>query len=87
MTAWAGFLFAWQQIKKPAQAVKNVSPHHILHRYSGIVCLNWPHRHITKAERVPRGVFSYAVTQSELCWNQASNEPTGEFLGIVQGFS
>lgn len=80
MTAWAGFLFA-------VKAVKNVSPHHILHKCSGIVCLNWPRRHITKAERVPRGVFSYAVTQSELCWNQASNEPTGEFLGIVQGCS
>lgn len=45
--------------------------------------------HITKAERDPMLPLwlSYALMQTGLCCNQASNEPTGEFLGIVQGCS
>lgn len=31
--------------------------------------------------------LSYALMQTGLCCNQASNEPTGEFLGIVLGRS
>lgn len=82
MTAWTVFLFA---VRNAVKTVKNVSPHHILHKRSGIVCLNWPRRHITKAER---GFFicshaEWTVLESGLKW--AHRRISGYCAGVLLG--